>query len=629
MQAITSLFYLANKIIGMINSIRKQVFLTLFATFSISALFSVLIFWYYDVKKEKLLQADKKVDSIRFMLLEDINLMHQFFETETLNPAFFKSGRSYILQKHFRSIANIKTYLLDPSLVSTFSSEDFKTTFSGLKQNLEKYDFNSRSIIKKIHIRGFKDHGIEGKMRVFAHLLENEASELNRIDVLQLRRHEKDYILRQEDSYLKKHAELVKRIEGKIKQNNNIQKERKTGLLNLINNYSIAFRQVASLEKEIGIKSREGIKRKIDITIANIELYTKTIHVLTQENQEKKLQFLRLSAFLAWGFFLLVCFLSAIYFSKLASRNVTFLSHKIDSFVGSNFTKPSVLPYKETPVNEIEKLSNNFAIMELQIIKQISDLKETNKDLQLLLKRTSSDFIPPLHLIKNISMKANKSNNPADVKKDFETINDSCNTLIEIVDGLGFVNEIKTNEYPYEIIDFSELFDSIFHEHRQGVNQNEIIFSVQISCNSQFYSNKKLLKTIFKNLIDNAVKNRIRRTSFSFVKVFILEDPKDFLKVKVEDNGRGIREEIKSKIFDIFSSTENNNSASELGLYIVKNALQKLNGAITFESKEGQGSTFTVVLPSMKLNKNATERYKQHQEYTEQISEADVELNYL
>jgi len=59
----------------------------------------------------------------------------------------------------------------------------------------------------------------------------------------------------------------------------------------------------------------------------------------------------------------------------------------------------------------------------------------------------------------------------------------------------------------------------------------------------------------------------------------------------------GIDQPSQEKIFDMFYRGNDKSKGAGLGLYIVKSAVEKLNGSITVKSKLGEGSEFTVLLP--------------------------------
>ncbi|HLZ16844.1 MAG TPA: HAMP domain-containing sensor histidine kinase, partial [Cyclobacteriaceae bacterium] len=65
----------------------------------------------------------------------------------------------------------------------------------------------------------------------------------------------------------------------------------------------------------------------------------------------------------------------------------------------------------------------------------------------------------------------------------------------------------------------------------------------------------------------------------------------------VTDNGQGIDEEHQAKIFDMFYRASERTKGSGLGLYILKRAVERLNGTIELTSKLNEGSTFVVKLP--------------------------------
>ncbi|MCZ8354832.1 MAG: ATP-binding protein [Cyclobacteriaceae bacterium] len=65
----------------------------------------------------------------------------------------------------------------------------------------------------------------------------------------------------------------------------------------------------------------------------------------------------------------------------------------------------------------------------------------------------------------------------------------------------------------------------------------------------------------------------------------------------VEDNGQGIPEHHQQKIFDMFHRANDRVQGSGLGLYILKRAVERLNGTIELKSVLHEGSLFTVILP--------------------------------
>jgi signal transduction histidine kinase len=69
------------------------------------------------------------------------------------------------------------------------------------------------------------------------------------------------------------------------------------------------------------------------------------------------------------------------------------------------------------------------------------------------------------------------------------------------------------------------------------------------------------------------------------------------LKIQIEDNGIGISDEHLPKIFEMFYRASEKSQGSGLGLYIVKETLDKLGGSIQVKSTHGHGSIFSLEVP--------------------------------
>ncbi len=106
---------------------------------------------------------------------------------------------------------------------------------------------------------------------------------------------------------------------------------------------------------------------------------------------------------------------------------------------------------------------------------------------------------------------------------------------------------------------------------------------------------KKLLKNVLFNLLSNAIK-------YSEADTFIdcrIERQGEMLIVVISDQGIGIPEEEQQHLFTRFFRARNveNIQGTGLGLNIVKRYVELMRGSITFESKLGEGTTFTVFIP--------------------------------
>lgn len=115
---------------------------------------------------------------------------------------------------------------------------------------------------------------------------------------------------------------------------------------------------------------------------------------------------------------------------------------------------------------------------------------------------------------------------------------------------------------------------------------------------------KKILSDInvLKRVINNLLSNAIKFSDFNKVIQIGIKNEKDKVIISVQDQGPGILIEEENKLFKRFSKLSNkptnNESSSGLGLYIVKELLEKLNSSIEVKSTRGEGSTFIIHLSS-------------------------------
>jgi signal transduction histidine kinase len=116
-----------------------------------------------------------------------------------------------------------------------------------------------------------------------------------------------------------------------------------------------------------------------------------------------------------------------------------------------------------------------------------------------------------------------------------------------------------------------------------------------------FQSDTMRITIILNNLIGNAIKYADVRKETPMVRVAISTDQKG-ASLLVEDNGIGISQLYIDKVFDMFFRATDRSEGSGLGLYIVKQTVELLQGTISIESKEREGTRIQLFLPHLTKN---------------------------
>jgi signal transduction histidine kinase len=591
----------------MFKTIRTKLLFILVSFILVTITLSVVTFYYYQNSKQSLSGITREAEHAHVLLLKDIKTTHEFFENETINPAFFETGKSLLIANHQETCRQLAYSLNLLDSVQQAYQFGLSDSIHAMKQNFETYTLITADIFKQVLARGFKDYGVEGNMRKYAHELENYKDEIGQVNVLQLRRHEKDFIIRQEDPYLERHTELVEKIKDGLSVNNSVNADTKLKIIASINNYSKEFNTLVDYEKKLGLKSGDGLKKQVEEISDRIENSLLVMAEFSAQKEAAAMKTITLT-YLTIGILLLLAgIVSALAISKRVSKSITFLNEKINEFVISDFTQRTVLPIKNS-TDEISVLTTNFSIMEQHIVNQMSSLKASNTDLEMLFYATSHDIKSPLLKVKELTASASAKTTDPLIREYLNLINQSWEKLISITDELGIITNIRSSEITIETIDLEKLIRSVFAEFRSMPRFDEIIFSLEVNIKTEFRSSMGLMKAIFRNLIENSIKYSVKRSNFSFLKIYVSGQTDDTLKIEISDNGMGIKKDCHQQIYDIFFRANSEIPGTGLGLYIVKCSIDKLHGTIDMESEEGNGTAFTILLPFNHKSKNIKER---------------------
>ncbi len=162
----------------------------------------------------------------------------------------------------------------------------------------------------------------------------------------------------------------------------------------------------------------------------------------------------------------------------------------------------------------------------------------------------------------------------------------------QITDFLNYSRPAKPNLQPLEGLQVIE--DSLRIIEAQAEEQNIKISLVAHENVPRLLGDTELLRSVFNNLLINAV--QAMQATGGNLDITISPD-ENFVKIEIADTGAGIPEENLTKIFEPYFSTKE--TGTGLGLAIVKKNVDVHNGTIEAESRLGEGTKFTVMLPGV------------------------------
>lgn len=250
------------------------------------------------------------------------------------------------------------------------------------------------------------------------------------------------------------------------------------------------------------------------------------------------------------------------------------------------------------PVSFNEKTIGIYGIY-VNITERVTAEKELqirNNELDNFVYKVSHDLRAPLSSILGLVHLAGHEQNEDDIREYITIIENRVKQLDSFInDVLSHSKNLKM-EVRVDEINFKEIIDNCYNELSYLPHSLNVLRKIAID-GPIFHSDVWRIREVFRNLISNAIKYADPEKDCSYVAIDITIN-KMFAKIRVEDNGIGIDDESLPKIFEMFYRATTRAEGSGIGLYIVKNAIEKLGGEIKIDSKSTVGTTFDIILPN-------------------------------
>ncbi len=227
----------------------------------------------------------------------------------------------------------------------------------------------------------------------------------------------------------------------------------------------------------------------------------------------------------------------------------------------------------------------------------LAQLLNTNNELNTFVYKATHDLRGPLTSIMGLANLAGREENLHQTTAYVRMISECTQKLDEILVSLIETMAMKNAHLTNSEIDFGQMLNNILERLEFAPGFERLIVNLRVASHKTFFSDDKILNSILQNVIENAVKYQDRSAISPFLNVSII-DTNDGVKIEVADNGIGIPPAIQDKIFDMFYRGSDGSQGSGLGLYLVKNGIQRLGGLIDLKSEPGKGTVFTIYLPS-------------------------------
>jgi len=249
-----------------------------------------------------------------------------------------------------------------------------------------------------------------------------------------------------------------------------------------------------------------------------------------------------------------------------------------------------------------EKLEKYNIQLQQEVDQRTKELEQRNQELKLanleldnFIYKSSHDIKGPLATLMGVCNVALLDVKDDLAKKYLEMLAESSAGLNDILARLKTVSDISSLEIKNEKIDFEKIIEKCINQVKniEGIDSVNIEYVIDQTVN--YSGDSFLIDLIIFNMMQNAIKFQEENIK-DRIKITVDQEDNDII-MHFIDNGIGIEDEDAENIFHMYSKSAIKHQTLGLGLYIVKQSVQKLGGEIMLVNDEADLTHFRIVLP--------------------------------
>ena len=256
-----------------------------------------------------------------------------------------------------------------------------------------------------------------------------------------------------------------------------------------------------------------------------------------------------------------------------------------------------------TKVQDELKMAN--LTLEEKIKIRTKELEESNKTLNKAVKELDSfvysashDLSAPLKSILGLVNIAKLEDKDKNLQVHLNYIEDSILKQENVIKNLIQYSRNARLTIKPEPINLFDLVNQVILELRYIRGSEDIKMINNLAEGETILTDGQRMKMVVNNLLSNGIKYKDIDKNDSFVKIAFKQNDNSWQLI-VEDNGQGIEEDQQEKVFNMFYRATEKSEGSGLGLFIVREAVERLEGKISVKSALGQGSIFELDFPNL------------------------------
>ena len=310
--------------------------------------------------------------------------------------------------------------------------------------------------------------------------------------------------------------------------------------------------------------------------------------IFFSDTKSAKNSFLRSSLYVLVIFFITVFLFYFInrYFRNFIASQIDKVS-KVARCIALGDFKTRILKTSKDELGELCDTINYMA-------QKLSESERMKND---FISSISHELRTPLTAIKGWAETIKIDENAKDAKinkKGLKIIANESERLYNIVEDLLDFSKLQSARTVLNLEKIAELSESVYILRKKAEDENKILLYTEPESLPAVLGDKKRLKQIFINIIDNAIKYTV--PTKGVININAKED-KNFIKVTISDNGSGISKEDLPKVKNKFYKGNNQKAGSGIGLAIANELVLLHSGKLEIKSEKNIGTIVYIFLP--------------------------------
>ncbi len=258
---------------------------------------------------------------------------------------------------------------------------------------------------------------------------------------------------------------------------------------------------------------------------------------------------------------------------------------------------------EESSVREINELCEDFEEMRKRLKSTQEEKMSADSENHELIRNISHDLKTPITAVKGYceGIMDGVADTPEKLNKYIRTIYNKSTEMDRLINELTYYSKIDTNRMPYTFtkINVNEYFADCSEELELEMERERVDFMYKntLKEDTVIIADAEQLRRVIHNIINNSVKYMDKPERRIEMRI---SDEEDFIKVEIEDNGKGIAKKDRQRVFDRFYRTDASRNStrggSGIGLSIVKKILEDHGGKVWVGGEEGKGTIMNFIL---------------------------------